>query len=273
MLFSLLSKQSILKMLNKLSCRQGRKYDAPASKKEIEPFVRYFHINPDEAELPLSEYPNFNAFFSRRLKPGSRVIPSQMEGGVIASPADSRLSVFESVEEAQALWIKGDQFTLSRMFDDDLLGMNYDGGSVMVCRLAPQDYHRFHFPFDCTLKSVRDVNGALFTVNPIAVNSTSVNVFTQNKRAVAILDSPVYGEVPFVIVGATMVGSIFLSVQVGAEVKKGDEFGGFKFGGSTVIAVFRKGLVRFDDDLLSSSRKQIESLVKMGESVGVRMGE
>mmetsp|Transcript_42735 Transcript_42735/g.110151 ORF Transcript_42735/g.110151 Transcript_42735/m.110151 type:complete len:197 (-) Transcript_42735:102-692(-) len=196
-----------------------------------------------------------------------------MEGGVIASPADSRLSVFESVEEAQALWIKGDQFTLSRMFDDDLLGMNYDGGSVMVCRLAPQDYHRFHFPFDCTLKSVRDVNGALFTVNPIAVNSTSVNVFTQNKRAVAILDSPVYGEVPFVIVGATMVGSIFLSVQVGAEVKKGDEFGGFKFGGSTVIAVFRKGLVRFDDDLLSSSRKQIESLVKMGESVGVRMGE
>ena len=49
-----------------------------------------------------------------------------------------------------------------------------------MCRLVPlQDYHRFHLPVSGTLRSIRQVNGKLYTVNPIAVASTYANVFTQ----------------------------------------------------------------------------------------------
>ena len=56
-----------------------------------------------------------------------------------------------------------------------------------------------------TLVSVTDVRGKLYTVNPIAVSSTFANVFTENKRAVCLIDSPEFGRVAFVAIGATMV--------------------------------------------------------------------
>lgn len=73
-----------------------------------------------------------------------------------------------------------------------------------------QDYHRFHFPVGGTLKSISHVRGRLYTVNPIAVNSTFCNVFTENKRAVCVIDSPDFGEVAFIAVGATMVRNLFI---------------------------------------------------------------
>jgi phosphatidylserine decarboxylase len=52
---------------------------------------------------------------------------------------------FDTVAEAQKLWIKGREFTIQR-----LLGHKHGpeaskfvGGSVGIFRLAPQDYHRF----------------------------------------------------------------------------------------------------------------------------------
>lgn len=81
---------------------------------------------------------------------------------------------------------------------DRLQGANRGSGHV-------QDYHRFHFPVSGTLKSITHVRGKLYTVNPIAVNSSFANVFTENKRAVCIIDSPDFGEVAFIAIGATMV--------------------------------------------------------------------
>ena len=68
-----------------------------------------------------------------------------------------------------------------------------------------QDYHRFHFPISGTLASITDVRGKLYTVNPIAVSSSFANVFTENKRAVCLIDSPEFGQVAFIAIGATMV--------------------------------------------------------------------
>ena len=68
-----------------------------------------------------------------------------------------------------------------------------------------QDYHRFHFLTTAKLVSITNVPGRLYTVNPIAINSTFANVLTQNKRAICMLDTPEYGPVAFVVIGATMV--------------------------------------------------------------------
>lgn len=49
-------------------------------------------------------------------------------------------------------------------------------------------------PIDCTHGKVTDIPGALFTVNPIAINQP-VNVYTENKRGIVELDSKEFGKV------------------------------------------------------------------------------
>ena len=75
----------------------------------------------------------------------------------------------------------------------------------VLAPLCMQDYHRFHFLAGATLASITNVPGRLYTVNPIAINSPFANVLTQNKRAICMYDTPDYGPVAFVVIGATMV--------------------------------------------------------------------
>lgn len=90
---------------------------------------------------------------------------------------------------------------------------------MVIARLAPQDYHRFHVPVDCIVKSRKDISGRFFTVNPIAINN-QIDVFTENKRVLSIFESPEFGEVAYISVGATLVGSIVFTVNVGDSLKK-----------------------------------------------------
>uniref|UniRef100_A0A7N0TWE7 Phosphatidylserine decarboxylase n=1 Tax=Kalanchoe fedtschenkoi TaxID=63787 RepID=A0A7N0TWE7_KALFE len=106
-------------------------------------------------------------------------------------------------------------------------------------------------------------------VNPIAVNSKYCNVFTENKRTVSIISTAQFGKVAFVAIGATMVGSITFVKEKGDYVQKGDEFGYFSFGGSTVVCVFEKDVIDIDSDLLTNSTKSLETLVQVGMSLGV----
>lgn len=99
------------------------------------------------------------------------------------------------------------------------------------------------------------MKGQLYTVNPIAVNSPMVNVFTSNKRVVVLLETTAFGLVAFVAVGATLVGSIRFTVQEGDAVTKGQELGYFAFGGSTCILLVRGGLVHLDSDLQRMSTR------------------
>ena len=73
-----------------------------------------------------------------------------------------------------------------------------------------QDYHRFHFLTGATLTSITNVPGRLYTVNPIAINSPFADVLTQNKRAICMFETPQYGPVAFVVIGATMVSAFSL---------------------------------------------------------------
>ncbi len=142
----------------------------------------------------------------------------------------------------------------------------FEGGSLAVFRLAPQDYHRYHFPVNGILTETRQIDGPLYTVNPIAVNK--VDVFTENQRTVSIFDSVEFGKVAFVCVGATLVGSIVHTHPLQQQFAKGDEFGFFQFGGSTTILLFQKGRIEYDADLLQHSGRSIEVLLKMGERIG-----
>eukprot|EP01120_Amphizonella_sp_Union-15-10_P008327 TRINITY_DN2983_c0_g2_i1.p1 TRINITY_DN2983_c0_g2~~TRINITY_DN2983_c0_g2_i1.p1 ORF type:complete len:236 (+),score=30.98 TRINITY_DN2983_c0_g2_i1:1-708(+) len=231
--------------------------------------MKFHNISLDECQITKpEEFPTFNEFFYRKLRPDARVIAAQDDPTIAVSPADCRLHVFETLERAKEIWIKGRNFGLSQLLKDPALEKEFNSCSVLIARLAPQDYHRFHFPITCRLAQRRDPQGSCYyTVNPVAVRNV-IDVYSENKRVLSVLESKEFGRVLFIAIGATMVGSINFTVNVGANVKKGSEYGYFAFGGSTILLLFSKGKIKFDEDLILNSSKQLETLVKMGESVG-----
>jgi phosphatidylserine decarboxylase len=68
--------------------------------------------------------------------------------------------------------------------------------------------------------------------------------------------------------GVMKVGSIVLTKQPGENLFRMDEMGYFAFGGSTIIMLFPQGAISFDHDLLENSFQPLETLIKMGDSIG-----
>jgi len=237
------------------------------SASHIPEFIKFHNLNTKEMLDPLDSFKTFNEFFYRKLKATARPIGSPSDSTIAVSPGDCRLHVFPNLDDATRLWIKGKKFSLRGLFKNEQLADRFVGGHLVICRLAPQDYHRFHIPVNCTIKSRTEVSGLYYTVNPIAINH-DVDVYTENKRVVTVLESPEFGEMVYVSVGATLVGSIFFTANVGDTLKKGNEYGYFAFGGSTVLLFFKKGSITFDQDLVLNSLKPLETLVKMGSPLG-----
>ena len=159
--------------------------------------------------------------------------------------------------------LKGATRTLREVFDGDAPPGTYD---IAVVRLAPVDYHRFHFPFDCsTPDPVRVLPGKYHSVNPIALLRYP-DVYADNERQI-VKCRAAFGDFYLVDVGAFGVGTIVQTYSGDSHAKR-DEKGYFKFGGSTVIVVLRAGAVRFDDDLVQNSAAGLETRVLCGESIG-----
>ncbi|CAE7558890.1 PSD2, partial [Symbiodinium sp. CCMP2456] len=212
-------------------------------------------------------FPTYNHFFYRKLALGSRkmLCYSQDAGECqeidenaratksLVSPADGRVIVFpDFIPEKTGFWVKGEQFLLQSLvsFKRDSDYRYYDHGVAFIVRLAPQDYHRFHFPVDGVVKSFENYPGNYYSVNPIAVQSTDP-VFTTNKRMHVTLDTGEdnLGCVTYVSVGATNVGSVMHTSYVGQEVLRGMEHGYMAFGGSTVLVFVRRGVLDVVDPI------------------------
>ena len=138
---------------------------------------------------------------------------------------------------------------------------------MLISRLSPVDYHRFHFPVAGTPDDGRLIGGWLYSVSPIALRR-NVEYLTQNKRRLTLIDSPEFGRVAMLEVGATNVGSIVETYVSGRPLPKGEEKGLFKFGGSCVITVFARGRIRFDADVLEQSSQFRETYARMGDRLG-----
>ncbi|KAJ2994692.1 hypothetical protein NUW58_g1488 [Xylaria curta] len=219
----------IRKLLKGMSIKQGRKYDDPASKSQIEPFISFHQLDMSEVLLPVEEFKNFNEFFYRALKPGARPCSAPDNPHIIVSPADCRSVVFNSIDSATKIWIKGREFSIKRLlgdaYPDD--APRYENGSLGIFRLAPQDYHRFHIPVDGILRKPKPIEGEYYTVNPMAIRS-ALDVYGENVRVICPIDSEQHGRVMVICVGAMMVGSTVITRQEGEHVKRAEELGYFK---------------------------------------------
>jgi phosphatidylserine decarboxylase len=253
-----------------LSALYGRYNSSPLSRKKIAPFISGFNINTAECEKPLGEYRTFNEFFARKLKPGVR--PVCQEANALVSPADGRLLIFPEIRDSTITQVKWAPIRLLDIFGNNrAVAEKFDGGACVIVRLCPTDYHRFHFPVSGTARATTVVDGKLHSVHPYALEN-QIPVFCLNKRTIALVETREFGDVALMEVGAMMVGSIIQTYQPESVVARGDEKGYFEFGGSTCIMFFQKGAVAFDADLLEQSRNNIETLVRMGERIGIRSG-
>ena len=138
---------------------------------------------------------------------------------------------------------------------------------MLISRLCPVDYHRFHFPLAGTPGAARLINGSLYSVSPVALRR-NIGYFTANKRYITLLETVEFGRVALLEIGATNVGTVRQLYAPGRPVAKGGEKGLFRFGGSCVVTVFQRGRIRFDSDLVAQSAECVETYAKMGERLG-----
>lgn len=242
--------------------------DTKLSRKKIENFSKNLNIDLNESEKSLGDFSNFNDFFTRKLKDGARIVDHNSTSFI--TPGDGRLLAYTDISLDKVIQVKGFTYSLGELIKNDDVAKNYEGGICLVLRLCPTDYHRFHFVDSGIPTKTTNIKGHYYSVSPYALNNIA-KLYCENKREWSILKSDNFDEVLCVEVGATCVGSIIQSYTPNVPVKKGDEKGYFKFGGSTTILFLKKDVVKIDEDIVSETNKGFETLVAMGEKIGTKL--
>lgn len=238
------------------------------TKRKIKPFIAKFEIDPAEFAMPLDSFTSFNDFFIRHLKKEARPLAGGQKVAIV--PADGRYLFYANIATCPGFVIKGQKFNLSEFLCSDSLAKEYEEASMVIARLCPSDYHRFHFPCDCLPAKAVPINGLLYSVNPLAIKQ-NIKIFSENKRTLTTLSTQHFGQVLYIEVGATNVGTIVQTYTANQPYAKGAEKGFFSFGGSTLVLLFPKESIQFDPDLLAASQMSLEIKCLMGQSMGQSM--
>jgi phosphatidylserine decarboxylase len=230
----------------------------------IDWFVKRYGVDMSQAANPdTASYATFNEFFTRAFKPGTRPLAK----ADLICPVDGAISQFGAIERDLIFQAKGHRYTTTALVGGDAkLATRFDDGHFATLYLSPKDYHRIHMPCDGQLTRMIHVPGALFSVNPTTARGVP-GLFARNERVVCVFETT-RGPFVLVLVGATIVGSmatvwhgvvnpprvkkvrewLYPEASNGKPVslKKGEEMGRFLLG-STVVMLFPKGSLQFDD--------------------------
>ncbi len=240
----------------------GRYYATLRSRNQIAPFIKRFNIDMSDFMVPTGGYQSFNDFFTRSLKAGARTID---QNHAIA-PSDCKVYVIPNISTSTNFFVKHQPFNLKQFLGSDALATLFQNGTLFMFRLAPYDYHRFHFPIDCVPSQPKVIKGVLESVNPF-VFYRGVQPLITNERHLITLETKQYGTVAMVPVGAMMVGAIGYTYTPNHAYKKGDETGFFAFGGSTVVLLFKQSVITPRANFIKNSLQGFETAVTMGESI------
>lgn len=226
----------------------------------IKPFVRSNGI--DMSQYLPEKYASYNDFFIRKIRPELR--PVDEDPLHLISPCDSKLTVLPISKDGR-FCLKHTEYTAASLLRDEALARSYEGGLALIFRLTVDDYHRYCYIADGEKTENRRIPGVLHTVNPIA--NDHYPIYKENTREFTTLRTKNFGDVIMMEVGALLVGRIVNHHQQ-AQVKRGQEKGFFRFGGSTVVVLLNAGAAEIDEDILRNSREGIETVVRFGEKIG-----
>ncbi|WP_299205239.1 archaetidylserine decarboxylase [uncultured Amphritea sp.] len=241
----------------------------------IKTFAKQYQVNMSEALIEdLDQFDNFNAFFTRALKPDMR----PLDNATVVSPADGAISQIGAIDYGRILQAKGRGYGLSTLLGGHAdLAEEFIHGRFATIYLSPSDYHRVHMPVTGTLRESIYVPGDLYSVNQTTAKGVD-NLFARNERLVAIFDTE-QGPMAMILVGAMIVAGI--ETVWGGQVapvqkhswridhqkpvepvilQQGEEMGRFKLG-STVILLFGKDAIEWSETL------KADDPVRLGQAI------
>jgi len=256
------------KMLSQI---YGKSQDSLKSAQKVAPFIKNFHIPMDQYQKgsfkqnPVeTSYKSFNEFFIRKFREGQRTFTTNDHE--MAAFAEARYFGHASMSDDLNVPVKGSMLRAVDLIGDRELAKDFIGGPLMIARLCPVDYHRYHYPDDGKTLKAFTIPGQLHSVNPLALKYRQ-DIFIKNERRVAILATEHFGKLAYIEVGATCVGKIVQSFDESKPFKKGDEKGYFLFGGSTVVLCGEQGAWVPSQDILDNTRAGIETYIQLGDVV------
>lgn len=236
--------------------------DRRVSALAVRPFIRKNHICMDDFEQ--RRFRSFNDFFTRRVLPGKR--PVDDAPAHLIAPCDSKLTVYD-IRPDSRFRVKGTEYTLEGLLQSKELAETFLGGTLLLFRLTVGDYHRYTYIDSGFVTGSTRIPGVFHTVNPAAASRCPI--YRENTREYSLLESLRFGTVLQMEVGAAMVGRI-VNAPGSRNVRRGEEKGRFEFGGSTVIVLLQKGRAILDADLLRNTAQDAETVVRLGERIGIK---
>jgi len=263
------------------SCARQLAYsDNPRLKRWlIDTAIKRFGIDLSEAaKSDPADYPTFNAFFTRALKPGART--PDADPHALLMPADGRISQCGAVEDGRIFQAKGRAFTAAELLGDAKAAEHYHQGLYATVYLSPRDYHRVHMPWSGQLLETVHIPGRLFSVGPAAARQVA-RLFARNERLVCHFDTD-FGPMAVVMVGALLVSGVE-TVWSGEEIpaygqqiqrkdwrreqihlQRFEEMARFNYG-STVIVLLPPGAAQLMPELGA------QAPVKLGQALARRV--
>ena len=232
----------------------GSFLDTPESAAGIETFMNATNYRIDDYIEGPSGWQTFNQFFARETKPGRRPIAEPRDDSVIVSPADAVFMGWWPIDENSNITVKEVNWSIADLLAGSPYKDKFKNGIYTHSFLYIDDYHRYHTPVAGMLREVRNISGRVYmdvvrepdgTLNVVDGDTYQFN----QERGLIVIDSPQVGLVAVLPIGMAYVSSVNLTAEAGTELRKGDEFGYFMFGGSDIVTVFANGNVVLDAEV------------------------
>ena len=235
------------------------------SARQIEPFIRNHKIEMREFKPVI--YRSFAEFFDREFRPGARTFVAA--SNEMAAFAEARYFGWNRLEADQQFPVKGHSLSAGQILGNEPRAAPFVGGPVLLARLSPMDYHHVHYPDEGLTLDIARLGRSLWTVNWHALQNQP-DILLRNERQIDILETKNFGRLAFVEVGAMSVGRIVQVHPRETAFQRGEEKSVFKFGGSAVVLFGEPGKWRPADDILQHTAESIETLIRLGDTIGLR---
>jgi phosphatidylserine decarboxylase len=270
----------------------GAFLNSPQSANDLQSFIDDKSFVIENFVVPPGGFNNFNAFFSRHIKPGKRPIGAKTlpyenaTTGLAPNPREDRNEIHKNMADDNVITVPADSvyrgtwkisetdtITVSKVNTHSIEALlkhtkyadRFRNGIFTHSYLTVLTYHRYHTPVRGTLLEKRVLSGDVFAnvtrdeQGHLGASDGTDYQFSQ-ERGLLVIDSPV-GLVACLPIGMDVISSCNFSVDEGDYLNKGDEFGNFLFGGSDMIMLFER-------DDIDIQVTEIDKLYKLGQVFG-----
>ena len=206
-------------------------------------------------------FANWDAYFTRKFKPGVRPIAGVGNPKIISNSCESAgFALQQGVSMTDTFWIKSQPYSLSDMFgaDNQDLAKSFDGGDVYQAFLSAHNYHCWNAPVSGTVVAHYNLPGTYYSdaesegYDPAGPNLSQGYLSSVAARAVIAIDTgdPVLGVIAVIYIGMAEISSNVFSLPPPdpttqtITVKRGDVIGAFHYGGSTHCVITKQGAIK-----------------------------